>query len=229
MTKRSRNSDSPTITWLGGEVWVPRAWRSREDDDDAGEAGHHQHRRRDEGQRRQGDQGLDGQRIGRGAPRAGRAGGAGSPAACQAAPAGRRRRIRAASLNHGCAAGNLFEPLGEGPVPMAGGLPGTALPWAGCAGADLTGDDADHQPGFADFDQHDALLRTEGDAADHLHAALAGTPAGNAPGQPGRGDEQRDDQSEGRHGLGMKTPDGTPGEGGFASAAKGRAVAAKGG
>ena len=28
MMKKVRNRDSPTRTWLGGEVWVPRAWRS---------------------------------------------------------------------------------------------------------------------------------------------------------------------------------------------------------
>ena len=28
ITKKVRNSDSPTMTWLGGAVGVPMAWRS---------------------------------------------------------------------------------------------------------------------------------------------------------------------------------------------------------
>jgi hypothetical protein len=28
MTKKVRNRARPTSTWLGGEVWVPMAWRS---------------------------------------------------------------------------------------------------------------------------------------------------------------------------------------------------------
>ena len=30
MTNRVKNSASPTMTWLGGADWVPRAWRSSE-------------------------------------------------------------------------------------------------------------------------------------------------------------------------------------------------------
>ena len=68
--------------------------------------------------------------------------------------------------------------------------------------SNLSRDNANDQPGFAHFDQHDTLARAQCNAADDLHAALAESFAAREfSGKPGGPEKQSDDEQKGEHCL----------------------------